>query len=84
MKRGQRQDDHTAILRKAFRRLDPDNEMLPGSSAYKDAEAMILKWIRIHGPDQALIMVERSVSILKDVTTNPQEDASLSLSFKKP
>lgn len=77
-------DDHRTILGKAFRRLDPKNEMVPGSSAYKEAEAMILKWIRIHGPEQALIMVEQSVSILKDVTTNPQEDVSLSLSFKKP
>ena len=67
MKRDQRRDDHTDTLVKALRRFDPNNELVPGSSAYKDAEAMILKWIDTYGPRQALQMVARSTKLLEDV-----------------
>ena len=60
--------EHRDILLKAIRRLDPNNELVPGTSDYRYTESMIIKWIRIHGPDQALVMVERSINLLQDVT----------------
>ena len=76
-------DDHQEILFKALRRLDPDNELMPGTPEYKKTESMIVKWIRIYGPDQTLQMVERSINLMKDVT-KPKGEIPPKSSLRNP
>ncbi len=54
------------ILIQAFKRLDPNGTLVPGTPGYVNTEAMVIKWIRAYGPGQALEMVERSVKIKGD------------------
>jgi len=82
MKDNKLNDEHRNILLKALRRLDPNSELVPGTPEYRYTESMVLKWIRIHGPDHALEMVERSINLLKDVA-KPKGAISPKPSFTK-
>jgi len=67
---------------KALRRLDPNSELVPVTPEDRYTASMVLKWIRIHVPDRALDVVERSINLLKDVA-KPKGAVSSKPSFTK-